>query len=353
MPDRARDSLEGVGLLPTGNGAGSRYVVLAPATGATRLLPLSHRDRAAAARLLHQPGSLAGRALRLMARAGVASATVALDTGALDRLRTAIAEDAAARVDALALHVPWRSNESVLVLALRESAPVAFVRLEPHARVHALEAEAEAVRLASGQPELEPHVPRVLGAVRSVELQGRLVGALALGPVDLSRPRLALTAAHRRFLAALGRVDRGEVDVRGWLSAAGIMTPPLGELAASLVATSDTSVDVSLAHGDFTPWNARAAGECLSVIDWADTRRGAIVGVDVVHFLLSASLYGGRRCGPADVVDAVAATYSLEDVVAHRRALLACLDIAVHLPDFMAPVRDAAASMARRLGSEP
>lgn len=185
---------------------------------------------------------------------------------------------------------PGRSLVVILADENGRDRAVAKVALGPGA-TDGLERERAALR----DPAVAGVAPELLGAC---ELAGRtlMLTAFVTGrPLrDRGRSLARLAAALTPPTDAPTR-DPAELPLlRDAARAAGLdldsATRPLG-----------SCVPVVRVHGDLAPWNALATEDGLVLIDWEESRTDGVPGLDLAHYLLSASVLL-RDASPSEAV---------------------------------------------------
>ncbi len=165
--------------------------------------------------------------------------------------------------------------------------------------------EAAWLRHMGGIPTMAPNVPqlRAHGSAGG----GRRFLITDVGPMKVCSA--AFGNDPRRFLAELGRCSMRIQQFRDSNAQTRVqhglerLRPKLSSDAAhTLVAAAaecerrlrDWSGPLVIAHGDFTPWNARRGNGGLYVFDWEYAWDGATPAHDVLHWLLLPKVLHGR-----------------------------------------------------------
>jgi len=193
----------------------------------------------------------------------------------------------------------------VLAYAKLASRPLAVSSLDNERRI--LE------KLAT-VPALRRQVPQVLLWRYQSETAALLLTA---GP-DKPGPQ-RLTTAHQDFLRTLHEAFREQrlfsasAMWRGMKHLYVELSPSLSgewrdryERALALLERElgGTTVSLTLAHRDFTPWNTRQRRDgTLFVFDWEFAATGYLAGYDACHFRFMAHLLLKRRTGRIDYID--------------------------------------------------
>lgn len=153
-----------------------------------------------------------------------------------------------------------------------------------------------------------------------------------------SETALVIQASHRAFLeelrqktarmgayATLGELGDSVALLRGAVEADHV---GLLDRALEILQPSAETIEVGLAHGDFTPWNSFMQDGALYVFDWEYAHRNYPVGFDYVHFTLSTIPPDVQRDAAERLVEDLARLFFAGDRDAARRALL--LSLALH-----------------------
>ncbi|MBK7874826.1 MAG: phosphotransferase [Planctomycetes bacterium] len=194
--------------------------------------------------------------------------------------------------------VPGRDQKTIVQLVTRAGRVVAFAKLAdaPHARalvrhearvLELLAARGVAAPGALGLEDDADATVLVQSALHGERAPGRFGPAHAAFLADLAaRTRVELPAdehpgrrvAHERLEALAARADRD------WLEAYAALHRSLAPRSA------DERVPGSLAHGDFTPWNAVVGADGLRAFDWEHALLTAPLGHDALHFVLQQAI---------------------------------------------------------------
>jgi Phosphotransferase enzyme family len=170
----------------------------------------------------------------------------------------------------------------------------------------ALDTERRALMRLSEREGLKGTVPKVLG---SLKWQGGTILLITMGP-PTPGPR-GLSSVHLRFLEQVFeafRVQKTFVESPMWIrisetwlrlkqSSPQTLPTDLGPALERLnERLGEVSMPLSLAHGDFAPWNTRLGARSLFVLDWERASEGMSPLYDAFNFqALQAALQGRRR----------------------------------------------------------
>jgi hypothetical protein len=292
----------------TGKMAGRKYKAHPNLAGARWLLPA---DRPALRRAgiggLYQPNSLRGRALRTLIGAGaVPGEEIKLEENALAHLEALMApvvEAGAVRL-AFYLGVPAPHRKVTAQVLNTDGKPLAYAKIatSPLAQA-AVERERRALLRLSESADLQDAVPGILG---SLGWHGGTILPISIGP-PRPGPR-GLSSVHLRFCTQVFESFR----MRGtfaespmWARMSEIWLHLRHDLPGALPANlglalerlhdelGPVSMPLSLAHGDFAPWNTRLGPHSLFVFDWERASEGMTPLYDVFNFqALQAALQG-------------------------------------------------------------
>jgi len=151
--------------------------------------------------------------------------------------------------------------------------------------------------------ELRPHLPRVLHA--GLWEDGYLLFQSS-GPAEAAGVEFG--PAHEAFLRRLAAARRtGQAGERivertaeRWRAVAPRLSAGWRELGSETLRRAAAGlrgapVDCGIGHGDFAPWNTRAAGGRLFVYDWEAADWDAPLGWDGFHFDVQVASLLGRR----------------------------------------------------------
>jgi hypothetical protein len=298
--------------LETGKTAGRVYTAYPNLADIRWLLPANRPAlRRAGIEGLYQPNSLRGRAIRTIIGAGaVPGERVCLDEVGLARLEKMLALVLGMEAVRLAFYlgVPSPHRKVTVQVLSPQGKTLAYAKIATSELAQAaLDTERRAlVRLSQKSAELKGTVPKVLG---SLEWQGGTIVLISMGP-PRPGPR-ELSTVHLRFLKELFeafRMQKSFVESPMWhhisdtwvrLRHSSPETLP-ENLGPALERVHDelgeVSMPVSLAHGDFAPWNTRLGARSLFVLDWERASEGMIPLYDAFNFqALQAALQGRRR----------------------------------------------------------
>jgi hypothetical protein len=174
----------------------------------------------------------------------------------------------------------------------------------------ALKTERRALWRLSESAGLQGTVPEVLG---SLEWHRGTILLITMGPPRPGPRRLS--SAHLRFCTQLFQSFRGHqtfVESPMWSSMSEIwlhlqrsspetlpanLGPALERLHDEL---GPVNMPLSLAHGDFAPWNTRLGERSLFVLDWERASEGMTPLYDAFNFQALQSALLGRRKGIRD-----------------------------------------------------
>jgi hypothetical protein len=259
---------------------------------------------------LYQPNSLMGRAVRTsIALGAVPGEKVWLQEDALQHLETMLASVVGAEAVRLAFYlgVPSPHRKVTAQVLSPEGKTLAYAKIATSELAQAaLDTERHALLRLSQSPGLQGTVPKLLGSVQWHE--GTIV-LITMGP-PRPGPR-ALSSVHLRFLRHLFhsfRVEQTFVHTPMWsgiserwlrLKHNSPQTLP-ATLGPALQRLHDelgvVRMPMSLAHGDFAPWNTRLGEGSLFVLDWERASEGMSPLYDAFNFqALQAALQGRRR----------------------------------------------------------
>jgi len=297
--------------LETGKTAGRMYTAY-PNLGNVRwLLPASQPAlRRAGIEGLYQPNSLRGRVVRTIIGAGaVLGDKVWLEEDTLARLETMLASVVGVEAVRLAFYLgvpaPHRKVTAQVLTPDGKTLAYAKIATSPLAQ-EAVKAERRALLRLSESADLQGTVPKVLG---SLDWHGGTILLITMGP-PRPGPR-GLSSVHLRFCTQVFqsfRVQETFVESPMWTRMSEIwlrlqhsspetlpanLGPALERLHDEL---GPVSMPLSLAHGDFAPWNTRLGPRSLFVLDWERASEGMSPLYDAFNFqALQAALQGRRR----------------------------------------------------------
>src|ERR671911_98163 len=297
--------------LETDKPAGRIYAAYPNLANVRWLLPAKEPAlRRAGIEGLYQPSSLRGRALRTIIGAGALQGEkVWLEADNLQRLETMVASVMGVDAVRLAFYlgVPAPHRKVTAQVLTPEGKTLAYAKIATSSLAQAaLETERRALLRLSESTGLRGTVPEVLG---SLPWHGGTILLITMGP-PRPGPR-ALSSVHLRFCTQLFR----SFEVRETFAESPMWTrmsklcPPLGDpppktmpadLGPALERLHEelgpVSMPLSLAHGDFTPWNTRLGAGSLFVLDWERASEGMSPLYDAFNFqALQAALQGRRR----------------------------------------------------------
>ena len=259
---------------------------------------------------LYQPNSLRGRALRTIIGAGaVLGERVWLEKDALARLERMVASVMGVEAVRLAFYmgVPSPHRKVTAQVLTPEGKTLAYAKIATSSLAQAaLETERRALLRLSESAGLKGTVPKVLG---SLPWHGGTILLITMGP-PRPGPR-ALSSVHQRFSTQVFQsfeVCETFAESPMWTRMSEIwlhlrhsspetmpanVGPALERLHEEL---GPLSMPLSLAHGDFTPWNTRLGARSLFVLDWERASEGMSPLYDAFNFqALQAALQGRRR----------------------------------------------------------
>ena len=250
-----------------------------------------------AALTLYAPQKPLGKVRKLLMRRGLLSGQTVMITG-VDELKAILASAVGASGVELAfsLGTPGAYRKTT-VLAMSPGgqalafAKIAYNQLAQRALAH----ESTALERLSGNESMSGRVPRLLLTTR---WEGALVAVITAGPSE-EGPR-KLGKYHGEFLGLL-RKSFGTIKpfrtsgLWQWMDGIfSFMSPSLPGPTAARIERGLHSLDqligrvaipLTLAHGDFTPWNSRVAPDgSLYVFDWEQAREDCTTSFDAFHF---------------------------------------------------------------------
>ena len=295
----------------TGKTAGRTYTAYPNLANVRWLLPANQDAlRRAGIEGLYQPNSLRGRAVRTIIGAGaVPGEKVWLEEDALARLETKLASVVGVEAVRLAFYLgvpaPHRKVTAQMLTPDGKTLAYAKIATSPLAQA-AVETERRALLRLSESAGLQGTVPKVLG---SLDWHGGTILLITMGP-PRPGPR-GLSSVHLRFCTQVFqsfRVQETFVESPMWTRMSEIwlrlkhtspetlpanLGPALERLHDEL---GPVSMPLSLAHGDFAPWNTRLGPRSLFVLDWERASEGMSPLYDAFNFqALQAALQGRRR----------------------------------------------------------
>jgi hypothetical protein len=297
--------------LETGKSEGRIYTAYPNLANVRWLLPANHPTlRRAGIEGLYQPNSLRGRAVRKVIGAGALQGEkVWLEEDSLARLERMLAPVMGVEAVRLAFYlgVPAPHRKVTAQVLTPHGKTLAYAKLATSQLAQAaLKTEKRALLRLSESADLQGTVPEVLG---SLEWQGGTILLITMGP-PRPGPR-ELSSVHLGFCTHLFqsfRVQKSFVESPMWSgmsetwlrlkqsspeSLPSNLGPALARLHDEL---GEVSMPLSLAHGDFAPWNTRLGARSLFVLDWERACEGMSLLYDAFNFqALQAALQGRRR----------------------------------------------------------
>jgi hypothetical protein len=297
--------------LETGKTAGRMYTAYPNLANVRWLLPANQDAlRRAGIEGLYQPNSLRGRAVRTIIGAGaVPGEKVWLEEDALARLETELASVVGVEAVRLAFYLgvpaPHRKVTAQVLTPDGKTLAYAKIATSPLAQA-AVETERRALLRLSESAGLQSTVPKVLG---SLDWHRGTILLITMGPPRPGPRRLS--SVHLRFCTQVFQSFREQetfVESPMWtrmsetwlrLKHSSPETLP-ANLGPALERLHDelgpVSMPLSLAHGDFAPWNTRLGPRSLFVLDWERASEGMSPLYDAFNFqALQAALQGRRR----------------------------------------------------------
>jgi hypothetical protein len=301
--------------LETEKTAGRMYTAYPKLTNVRWLLPAKEPAlRRAGIGGLYQPNSLRGRALRTIIGAGaVLGERVWLEEDALARLETTVASVMGVEAVRLAFYVgvPSPHRKVTAQVLTPEGKTLAYAKIATSSLAQvALETERRALLRLSESAGLKGTVPEVLG---SLPWHGGTILLITMGPPRPGPRRLS--SVHLRFCTHLFRsfeVRETFAESPMWTRISEIwhhlrnsspetlpanLGPALERLHDEL---GPVGMPLSIAHGDFTPWNTRLGPRSLFVLDWERASEGMSPLYDAFNFQALQAALQGRRSGIRD-----------------------------------------------------
>jgi hypothetical protein len=301
--------------LETDKTAGRMYAAYPNLANVRWLLPANQPAlRRAGIEGLYQPSSLRGRALRTIIGAGaVQGEKVWLEEDNLQRLETMLGSVMGVEAVRLAFYlgVPAPHRKVTAQVLTPDGKTLAYAKIATSQLAQAaLKTERRALLRLSQSAGLQGTVPEVLG---SLEWRGGTILLITMGP-PRPGPR-GLSSAHLRFCTQLFQSFRRHqtfVESPMWSSMSEIwlhlqrsspktlpanLGPALERLHEEL---GPVNMPLSLAHGDFAPWNTRLGERSLFVLDWERASEGMTPLYDAFNFQALQSALLGRRKGIRD-----------------------------------------------------
>lgn len=317
MRGRSLDSSSSVLLgikLRSGEGPGRQYKAYPDLERVRWLLP-AHQPvmRRAGIRGLFQPGSLKGRALRSSIVTGILPGEeVRLDGNTLASLETELVrflDEPQVRL-AFYMGVPAPHRKVTAQVLTPDGETLAYAKIATSSLAEAaLERERRALTRLGGCEALHGEIPLVLGCFG---WQGGTVHLLTKGPARFGSKRLSymhsdfcknlfLCTNEERLFAESPMWSRMSETWLRLTSASPEAAPTHLGLALERLYREfgSVSVPLSMAHGDFAPWNTRQRQRSLFVFDWERAAEGVTPLYDVFNFqTFQAALYSRRRALP-------------------------------------------------------
>jgi hypothetical protein len=301
--------------LETHKSAGRMYAAYPNLANVRWLLPTKQPAlRRAAIEGLYQPSSLRGRALRIIIGAGALQGEkVWLEEDNLQRLETMVASAMGVEAVRLAFYlgVPAPHRKVTAQVLTPEGKTLAYAKIATSELAQAaLKTERRALLRLSQSAGLKGTVPELLGSLR---WHGGTILLITMGP-PRPGPR-ALSSAHLRFCTQLFQSFRGHqtfVESPMWSGISEMwlhlkrsspetlpanLGPALERLHEEL---GPVNMPLSVAHGDFAPWNTRLGERSLFVLDWERSCEGMTPLYDAFNFQALQSALLGRRKGIGD-----------------------------------------------------
>jgi hypothetical protein len=297
--------------LESGKTAGRVYTAYPNLPDLRWLLPANRPAlRRAGIEGLYQPNSLRGRAVRTIISVGaVPGERVCLQEEGLARLEKMLSLLLGVEAVRLAFYlgVPSPHRKVTAQVLSPDGETLAYAKIATSELAQAaLDTERRALVRLSQSAALKGTVPKVLG---SLDWQGGTILLISMGP-PRPGPR-GLSSVHLHFLKEVFEAFRvQETFVQSpmwnrifetWLrlqqSSPETLPESLGPALQRLQEElGEVSMPVSLAHGDFAPWNTRLGAQSLFVLDWERASEGMIPLYDAFNFqALQAALQGRRR----------------------------------------------------------
>lgn len=276
---------------------GKEFLSFRTGSGAQLIVPQRLRRAGLA---LYNPQAPTGILAKLLMCSGLwRSRPTSLDRNAVEDLRRVLAEATGRRGVNCAFHVaapaPWAKT---VVLVMDEGGqPLAYAKLAvTDAAKAAVTHEYGTLERLGDFPELQDRIPRALGRLC---WNGALVILLSAGPAARAP---AFGPAHEAFLMRLAEAT-GKPGRLGESTLWARMNERLTRWHPSISAAwqqryhwafehclslCHAPIRLSLAHGDFAPWNLRSTRNGpLFVFDWEFARDGAPPGYDLFYYHLA------------------------------------------------------------------
>ena len=297
--------------LESGKTAGRIYTAYPNLADVRWLLPAKEPAlRRAGIEGLYQPNSLRGRAVQTIIGAGaVPGERVYLEEESLARLEKMLSLLLGVEAVRLAFYlgVPSPHRKVTAQVLTPDGKTLAYAKIATSELAQAaVDTERRALVRLSQNAGLKGTVPKVLG---SLQWQGGTILLISMGP-PRPGPR-GLSSVHLRFLKQVFEAFRMQetfVESPMWNGMSETwdrlkhtspetlpesLGPALERLQEEL---GEVSMPVSVAHGDFAPWNTRLGARSLFVLDWERASEGMIPLYDAFNFqALQAALQGRRR----------------------------------------------------------
>jgi len=301
--------------LGSGRGSGREYKAYPNFKNARWLLPTEEPVlRRAGIRGLFQPGSLRGQALRSSIEMGILPGEkVCLEEDALSRLETILGgllnETEVRLAFYLGIPAPHRNITVQVLTPLGETLAYAKVATSTLSEA-ALANERHALKRLAGCDALRGKIPEVLDCFG---WQGGKAHVLTKGPARLGSNRL--TSAHSDFCEDLFHCTKQEQSFgespmwsrmsETWIRVKqGLPETLPAHLGVALERLHDelgpVLLPLSVAHGDFAPWNTRQRPQSLFVFDWERSAVGTTPLYDVFNFSAFQAALHKRRSGLPD-----------------------------------------------------
>ena len=263
---------------------------------------------------LYQPNSLRGWAVRTTIGAGVMPGEkVWLEENTLARLETMLASVVGVEAVRLAFYLgvpaPHRKVTAQVLTPDGKALAYAKIATSPLAQA-AVKTERLALLRLSQSAELQGAVPKVLDFL---DWHGSTILLITIGP---PRPGPSeLSSVHLRFCTQVFqsfRVQQTFVQSPMWARMSETWLHLQHSLPETLPASLGpalerlheelglVSMPLSLAHGDFAPWNTRLGARSLFVLDWERASEGMIPLYDAFNFQALQAALQGRRGGIRD-----------------------------------------------------
>jgi hypothetical protein len=259
---------------------------------------------------LYQPNSLRGRAVRtIISTAAVPGEKVWLEEVTLARLETKLASVVGVEAVRLAFYlgVPSPHRKVTAQVLTPDGKTLAYAKIATSDLAQAaLKTERCTLLRLSENADLQGTVPKVLGSLEWHEGTILLItmGPPRPGPRELSSVHLRFCKhlfqsfrVHETFVESPMFTGMSEIWLRLKHSSPETLPTNLGPALQRLHEELGlVSMPLSLAHGDFAPWNTRLGARSLFVLDWERASEGMSPLYDAFNFqALQAALQGRRR----------------------------------------------------------